>query len=77
MSQFRPGFWTSAGSCGLSEYCSFDTYEKCISKVKQLLRDGYEKQLSISRSKRGEWGEYFENWELVNNKPTIVKEGWM
>ena len=77
MANFRPGFWRDAGSCGSSEHCSFDTYRQCVSKAKQLLRDGYEKHLSISRSKRGEWGEYFENWELVNNKPTIIKEGWM
>jgi hypothetical protein len=30
----------------------------------------------VVRSRRGEWGEWFEHWELINGKPTIVKKGW-
>lgn len=33
--------------------------------------------IHVTRYKRGEWGEWFENWQMVNNKPTKLKEGWM
>jgi hypothetical protein len=31
----------------------------------------------VSRSRRGEWGEYFEKWDLINGKPKITEQGWM
>ena len=30
----------------------------------------------VSRSRRGEWGEWFEHWEIIANKITKTKEGW-
>ena len=30
----------------------------------------------VVRSKRGEFGEWFEYWQLVNGKPKITKQGW-
>jgi hypothetical protein len=32
--------------------------------------------VSVYRSRRGQWGEWFETWKLDNGVPTIVKEGW-
>jgi len=35
-------------------------------------------QVSVSRSKRGEWGEWFEVWQYNNkHKPVIINQGWM
>lgn len=34
-------------------------------------------QVSVYRSRRGEWGEWFEHWVLDGNgKPKIIKQGW-
>ena len=30
----------------------------------------------VTRSRRGEWGEWFEKWVKINGKPTIIKKGW-
>jgi len=55
----------------------FDTYAKLRRELKEMLESSTDNTVSISRSRRGEWGEWFENWELVNGKPKIVKQGWM
>jgi hypothetical protein len=44
--------------------------------IKEYLPLSLDDEISIHRSRRGEWGEYFEVWQLVNGKPTIVKQGW-
>jgi hypothetical protein len=51
------------------------TYVLAKKKVKELLED-YD-EVSVSRSRRGEWGEWFEKWQNVNGVPTIIKQGWM
>jgi len=33
----------------------------------------YEKVNGLTKIK---WGEWFENWSLIDNKPTIIKQGW-
>ena len=55
----------------------FDTYIKLRRELKEMLEASTDNTVSVCRSKRGEWGEWFENWELVNGKPKIIKEGWM
>ena len=56
----------------------FNTY----TELKKVLRERIlhehigEEPVFVSRSRRGEWGEWFEKWELVNGKPTITKKGW-
>jgi len=65
----------------------FSTYRELVKNMKLLLdRDTQERRLCdymnaevfVSRSKRGEWGEWFERWSYdANRKPTIIKQGWM
>ena len=32
--------------------------------------------VNVLRSRRGQWGEYYEYWKLSGDKPEIVEEGW-
>ena len=57
------------------EYKHFPTYRELKKNIRDYLSDV--KELYIFRSRRGEWGEWFEKWELVSGKPKITKEGWM
>jgi hypothetical protein len=42
-----------------------------------ILEDSIDEYVSVYRSKRGEWGEWFEHWQLDSNgKPVIIKQGW-
>jgi hypothetical protein len=55
----------------------YKTYVELKKNIKKHLKENLEAQISVSRSKRGEWGEWFENWRLEDGEPTIIKEGWM
>ena len=57
-------------------YKSFDTYEKLKKELKQIIKDSIDNTVSVSRSRRGEWGEWFEVWGLQNGKAVIQKQGW-
>ena len=55
---------------------------KTYAELKKALRDYIlhnhigEHPVMVSRSRRGEWGEWFEKWVKINGKPTIIKKGW-
>tara|TARA_R110000868_G_scaffold204449_1_gene452539 strand:- start:2014 stop:2289 length:276 start_codon:yes stop_codon:yes gene_type:complete len=59
---------------------SFPTYRElkknmaCILAVAIYLDE--DDTVSVYRERKGEWGEYYEKWAIVNNKPTIIKSGW-
>lgn len=55
----------------------FKTYTELKKKLREILSNHVgEDPVFVSRSRRGEWGEWFEKWELINGKPTITKKGW-
>ena len=54
----------------------YPTYAKLKASICAILNECVDGTASVVRSRRGEWGEWFEHWELVNGKPKIVKEGW-
>lgn len=55
----------------------YDTYAKLRRGIKAMLNASIDDMVYVSRSRRGEWGEWFEHWSLVNGKPKIIKQGWM
>lgn len=56
----------------------FNTYAELKKALRErILHDHIgEDPVFVSRSRRGEWGEWYEKWELVNGKPIIVNNGW-
>jgi len=53
----------------------FKTYRELKKKLKEYLEENDE--VSVYRSKRSEWGEWFENWGLnAQRKPYIKNSGW-
>ena len=62
----------------MQEVHSFNTYTELKKKIKDFCERCIEEEgVFVVRSRRGQWGEWFERWQLVNGKPTIIKEGWM
>jgi hypothetical protein len=55
----------------------YPTYDKLRRGMKAMLNASIDEMVYVSRSRRGEWGEWFEYWSLVNGKPKIIKQGWM
>lgn len=59
------------------EYHEYSTNDELRKNLKRHLNQSIDGTVSVSRSRRGSWGEWFENWELKDGKPFIVKQGWM
>jgi hypothetical protein len=55
----------------------YTTYKELKKNIKKHLEENLEPTVSVYRSRRGEWGEWFEHWMLEGGKPKIVKQGWM
>ena len=84
----KPGFWvTTEESIRESRdyfskkrpciWISADTYRLLKKKLSEYLELSVDKEITIYRERRGEWGEWFETWQLVGGKPKIIKQGWM
>ena len=58
---------------------TFDTYAKLRSSMKAMMDDSIDDVIRVTRTRRGEWGQWFEVWERNNhtNKITIVKQTWL
>lgn len=54
----------------------FDTYRELKKALPRILAENIEVHASVCRSRLGEWGEWFEHWELGNGVPVITKQGW-
>jgi hypothetical protein len=84
MSNFKPSFTISADSDNKYMFDGktykdfvFPTYAELKSKLKGIMKEYRVSEVTVSRSRRGEWGEWFEYWHLSGNKLTKGKEGWM
>lgn len=55
----------------------YPTYKELKKNIKKHLEENLEPMVFVNRSRRGKWGEWFENWMLVGGKPQIIKQGWM
>jgi hypothetical protein len=60
-----------------ASYRTFNTHKELKRNLLQALQDSYDHEVSVSRSRRGNWGEWFETWELNNGNPRIIRQGWM
>ena len=82
---WRPGFWHKTRDTQLayqfrdakrdSVWVDFPTYRELKRNIKQYLKESVEGSVTVVRHRRGEWGEWYERWELINGEPKIMKEG--
>lgn len=56
---------------------SFGTYAEIKRRMRVLLELSTDNLVCVYRHRRGEWGEWFEHWAMVNGKPEITRSGWM
>lgn len=74
----KPFVWYRSHN-GTDECRVFDTYSKLRSSMKAMMADSVDNVLTVTRTRRGEWGQWFENWQIdeSTNKLIKVKEGWL
>ena len=90
MARFKPQVnymtWNSKHEYDVEKYRVKSPYKteifKTYAELKKALKDRIlhehigEDEVFVTRSKRGEFGEWFEKWALVDGKPKITKKGW-
>lgn len=56
----------------------YPTYQRIRSQLKNLIEGSSDGIVYVYRSRRGEWGQWFEHWAFNHKrKPILIKEGWM
>lgn len=56
---------------------SFGTYAEVKRRMRDLLNLSDDNLVCVYRHRRGEWGEWFEHWSMINGRPEITRSGWM
>ncbi len=72
--------WASYRSIsGTNECRVFDTYNLLLKEMRAMMHDSMDNIISVTRTRRGEWGQWFERWQLDpdTKKPTIIKQTWL
>jgi hypothetical protein len=61
-----------------TKHVTYNTYAELKKDLPNLIKlDDDPEGLFVLRSRRGEWGEWFERWKMVDGKPKIIKQGWL
>lgn len=58
---------------------TFSTYAKLRQAMKALMDDSVNDVVRVTRTRRGEWGQWYEVWERnqYTNKIEKIKETWL
>jgi hypothetical protein len=56
---------------------TFKSYKELKKNLVAMLKEDRENIVTVYRQRRGEWGEWFEKWGLLNGKPVLLKSGWL
>lgn len=55
---------------------SIKTYAEVKKRMNAFMNDSFDECVSVYRHRRGEWGEWCEDWQKQGSKNVIVKQGW-
>ena len=59
-----------------TKYEFYKTYRLLVKDIPRVMCEYGVKSIFVVRSRRGQWGEWFERWEMdYRCKPFIVKKG--
>lgn len=70
--------YTNNRRCHLQLIKTFNSYAELKRSLKSVCEENIDEDgVFVIRQRKGEWGEWFERWDLVNGKPVIIRKGWM
>ncbi len=53
------------------------TYQKLLISIRKELKEDSSCTAYVVRTKRGEWGQWFEKWRTCGRKIEKYEEGWL
>jgi len=56
---------------------TFPTITKLTKHKREIMSNHNANEITVIRSRRSEWGEWFEVWKKYGNKTKKIEEGWM
>lgn len=58
---------------------TFDTYAELRKSMRRMLGESADGQVGVTRTRRGDWGQWFERWAIneATNKLEKIKETWL
>lgn len=62
---------------GLETTKCVQSYALVKKQMKKMLEESYDNEVTVVRERRGEWGQWFERWNLIDGKPKIIKQTWL
>ena len=62
----RSKYRDSYGKLNPYKAIQYPTYRELKKNIEKHLRENLEAEITVSRSKRGCWGEWYETWKIVN-----------
>jgi hypothetical protein len=76
MSNFKKPYRSQNGT---DECRVFDNYRLLRSAMKAMMSDSKDNVVEVTRTRRGEWGQWFERWAIneATNKLEKIKETWL
>lgn len=56
----------------------YKTYKELKKNLKKHILESWGGEVDVTRTRRGEWGQWFERWKLTfDGKPYITKQTWL
>jgi len=52
------------------------TYKEVKRRMNAFMLNSFDENVNVFRARRGQWGEWYENWSKIGGKCQIIKEGW-
>lgn len=52
------------------------TYKEVKRRMNAFILNSFDENVSVFRKRRGQVGEWFENWSRIGGKAKIIREGW-
>lgn len=78
MARFKPSIFYETTKSYNTVDKTFNTYRELKKALRECIIESKFGWVSVYRSRRGEWGEWFEHWAIGKGEKLVkIKEGWM
>lgn len=71
----RPSILSNQAN-GVLKRFEYKNLRKLRKDMRRQITQSIDGEIHVARSRRGNWGEWFEVWDMCAGKPRLLREGW-